>query len=82
MFKLDPNKGFQRKKTPIPLQDVEGISVTPENNQGFIVHLRGGSDMLCYIIAPSGESRVPELCAVLYQTCKRLVIITIALLIL
>ncbi|XP_019850778.1 PREDICTED: LOW QUALITY PROTEIN: unconventional myosin-Id-like [Amphimedon queenslandica] len=71
MFKLDPNKGFQRKKTPIPLQDVEGISVTPENNQGFIVHLHGGSDLLCYIIAPNGESRVPELCAVLYQTCKR-----------
>lgn len=73
MFKLDPNKSYQRKKSPIPLQEVHGVSVTPDNNQGFIIHLRGGSDLLCYIISPNGESRVPELCAVLYQTCQRLV---------
>ena len=45
MFKLDPNKGYQRKKVPIPLQDVQGFGVSPHNDQGFIIHLRGNSDL-------------------------------------
>lgn len=71
LFKLDPNKGYQRKKTPISLQDVEGIGITPGIDQGFIVHLRGGSDLICYMMSSNSETRVPELCAILFQICQR-----------
>ena len=77
MFKLDPNKGYQRKKVPIPLQDVQGFGVSPHNDQGFIIHLRGNSDLTCYMLCPETENRVPELCAVLYQLCQRYGVATV-----
>ena len=71
LFKLDPNKGYQRKKSPIPFQDIQGFGISPQKDQGFIVHLRGGSDIICYMLCPNQEDRVSELCAVLFQICRR-----------
>ena len=73
LFKLDPNKGYQRKKSPIPFQDIQGFGISPQKDQGFIVHLRGGSDIICYMLCPNQEDRVSELCAVLFQICRRYV---------
>ena len=71
IFKLDPNKGYQRKKVPIPLQDVIGIGLSPSTDQGFVVYLKGGSDLLCYMLVPQSENRVTELVALLCQICRR-----------
>ncbi len=71
IFKLDPNKGYQRKKLPVHLQEVQGFGISPHIDQGFIIHLRGGSDLICYLLCPDEENRVAELCAVLFQSCRR-----------
>lgn len=71
IFKLDPRKHFQRKKSPLHLTNVEGVSISSSHDQAFIVHFHGGKDLLFYMIAPQNENRVAELVAVLCQICQR-----------
>ncbi len=71
IFKLDPHKQYQRKKSPLDLSQVIGLSLSPANDQGFVVHFRNMKDLLCYMINPHHENRVAELVAVLYQICQR-----------
>lgn len=53
------------------LNQVTGISVSPAQDQGFIVHFQNGKDLLCYMLTPQHENRVAELIAVLCQICQR-----------
>lgn len=71
IFKLDPLKGYQRKKVPVPLQDIIGIGLSPGIDQGFVIYLKGGSDLVCYMLVPGSENRVTELVALLCQICQR-----------
>jgi hypothetical protein len=71
LFKLDPRKHYQRKKSPMDLSCVTGISVSPAHDQGLIVHFQNGKDLLCYMLTPQHENRVAELIAVLCQICQR-----------
>lgn len=71
LFKLDPNKHYQRKKSPLDLNHVTGISLSPAKDQGFVVHFQNGKDLLCYMLTPPHENRVAEMVAVLCQICQR-----------
>lgn len=71
LFKLDPRKHYQRKKSPMGLELVTGLSVSPAQDQGFIVHFQNGKDLVCYMLNPQYENRVAELIAVLCQICLR-----------
>lgn len=71
IFKLDPRKHFQRKKSPLSLAEVEGVSVSPLLDQAFAVHFRSGKDLLCFMLNPRNENRIAELVAVLCQICQR-----------
>lgn len=71
IFKLDPRKHYQRKKTPLDLNHVTGMSVSPSLDQGFAIHFQNGKDLLCYMVNPHNENRVAELVAVLCQICHR-----------
>ena len=71
IFKLDPRKHFQRKKSPLHLADVEGIGLSPMVDQGFVIRFRNGKTLICYMLNPGNENRVAELVAVLCQICQR-----------
>ena len=71
IFKLDPRKQYQRKKSPLELNHVTGVSVSPALDQGFAVHFQNGKDLLCYMVTPHNDDRVAELIAVLCQICHR-----------
>ena len=71
IFKLDPRKHFQRKKSPLPLTTVTGISVSPALDQGVIVHFENRKDLIFYMLSSLTENRVAELVAVLCQICQR-----------
>ena len=71
VFKLDPRKSYQKKKSPIPLLNIVGLSLSPMLDQGFVVHFQNGKDMICYMLNPSNENRVAELIAVLCQISQR-----------
>ncbi len=72
IFKLDPRKHYQRKKSPMDLNHITGLSVSPAQDQGVIVHFQNKKDLLCYLVpAPPGENRVAELIAILCQICLR-----------
>lgn len=71
IFKLDPRKHFQRKKSPLHLTDVEGIGLSPMLDQGFVIRFRSGKSLICYMINPGNDNRVAELVAVLCQICQR-----------
>ncbi|CAI8001644.1 Unconventional myosin-Ig [Geodia barretti] len=71
IFKLDPRKHFQRKKSPLSLATVEGVSISTSHDQAFIVHFQGGKDLLFYMVTAQNENRVAELVAVLCQICQR-----------
>ena len=73
IFKLDPRKHFQRKKSPLNLSMIDGVSVSSSHDQAFIIHFQGGKDLLCYMINSQNENRVAELVAVLCQICQRFV---------
>ena len=73
IFKLDPRKHFQRKKSPLSLATVEGVSISTSHDQAFIVHFQGGKDLLFYMVTAQNENRVAELVAVLCQICQRFV---------
>ncbi len=71
IFKLDPRKQFQRKKSPLLLTTITGISVSPSLDQGMIIHFENRKDLVFYIVNPLKENRVAELLAVLCQICQR-----------
>ena len=71
IFKLDPRKHFQRKKAPLPLATVIGVSVSPALDQGVIVHFQNRKDLVFFMVNPHLENRVSELVAVLCQICQR-----------
>ena len=77
IFKLDPNKGYQRKKVPVAIQDITGVGLSPGVDQGFVIYLKGGNDLVCYMLVPRSENRVPELVALLCQICQRYGIISV-----
>lgn len=57
---------------------VTGISVSPAQDQGFIIHFQNGKDLLCYMITPQLENRVAEMVAILCQICQRSEFVCIA----
>lgn len=71
IFKLDPRKHYQRKKSPMDLGLVTGVSVSPGQDQGFIVHFQNGKDLMCFMVTPNNQNRVAELVAILSQICQR-----------
>lgn len=58
---------------------VTGISVSPAQDQGFIIHFQNGKDLLCYMITPQFENRVAEMVAILCQICQRSEFVCIAI---
>ena len=73
IFKLDPRKHYQRKKSPLHLTTISGMSISPSVDQGFVVHFQNNKDLICYMINPQNDNRVAELVAVLCQICQRFV---------
>lgn len=71
IFKLDPRKHYQRKKSPLQLSQVVGVSVSPALDQSFVVHFSNMKDLVFYMINPQNDNRVAELVAVLCQICQR-----------
>ncbi|UYV60906.1 MYO1D [Cordylochernes scorpioides] len=65
IYKLEPKK-FASIKSPHPITDVTGVSVTPGQDGLVVVHLRGGNDLVMVLVsATKGEPRVGELVGVL-----------------
>ncbi|XP_077557272.1 unconventional myosin-Id-like [Haemaphysalis longicornis] len=62
IYKLD-NKKFKSLRSPIPISDLTGISVSPGPDQLAILHLRGNNDfVLCLTTTNSADcNRVGEL---------------------
>eukprot|EP00731_Ephydatia_muelleri_P007717 Em0004g55a len=71
IFKLDPHKNYQRKKSPLQLSQVQGVGISRNRDQGLVVRFQNGNDLVVYLTCPHSESRVVELVAVLYQICQR-----------
>ena len=71
IFKLDPRKHYQRRKSPLQLTTISGLSVSPSVDQGFVVHFQNNKDLICYMLNPQNDNRVAELVAVLFQICQR-----------
>lgn len=62
IYKLD-NKKFKSLRSPIPISDLTGISVSPGPDQLAILHLRGNNDfVLCLATTSAADcNRVGEL---------------------
>lgn len=70
IFKLDPRKHYQRKKSPLDLNLIMGLSVSPAEDQAFVVHFPNNKDLFCYMMPPY-QNRVAEIVAILCQICQR-----------
>lgn len=71
IFKLDPHKSYQRKKSPLQLSQVQGVGISCNRDQGVVVRFQNGNDLVLYLMCPHSESRVVELVAILCQICQR-----------
>ncbi|XP_064104605.1 unconventional myosin ID-like isoform X1 [Macrobrachium nipponense] len=73
IYKLH-NKTFKPLRSPIPIVEVSGISVSPGQDQLVIIHLRSGNDFVISIMSQSNANRVGELTGLLlrqYQLLNR-----------
>lgn len=49
LYKLDPKKHFQMKKSGISIDEISGLSVTTGNEQLIVVHLISNHDLVFYM---------------------------------
>lgn len=73
IYKLH-SKTFKPLRSPIPILEVSGISVSPGQDQLVIIHLRGGNDFVVSLMSQSNANRVGELTGLLlrqYQLLNR-----------
>ncbi|EGD75756.1 hypothetical protein PTSG_07873 [Salpingoeca rosetta] len=66
LYKLDPVKGFRMGTKPVPLTQIDAVTVTSNLDAVCVIHLRGDNDLVVYF--PSGH-RVPEFVTRLVRTC-------------
>ncbi|PIK44809.1 hypothetical protein BSL78_18335 [Apostichopus japonicus] len=67
IYKLDQNKNYKPLKGGIPLAEITGISITPDGDQMFVIHLSSDNDIAGCLTNSKSENQVPELVGVL---CK------------
>lgn len=67
IYKLDQTKNYKPLKSGTPLGEVTGISVTPDKDQMFVIHLQSDNDIVGCLTNSKNENQVPELVGVL---CK------------
>lgn len=60
LYKLD-NKKFKPLRSPIPLENITGISVSPGTDQLVILHLKGGNDLVVALTCRHNDNRIGEL---------------------
>ncbi|KAK8394631.1 hypothetical protein O3P69_005830 [Scylla paramamosain] len=73
IYKLH-SKTFKPLRSPIPILEVSGISVSPGQDQLVIIHLRGGNDLVVSLTSQVNANRVGELTGLLlrqYQILNR-----------
>nr|XP_045596095.1 unconventional myosin ID-like [Procambarus clarkii] len=73
IYKLH-SKTFKPLRSPIPILEVSGVSVSPGQDQLVIIHLRGGNDLVISLSSQSNANRVGELTGLLlrqYQLLNR-----------
>ncbi|XP_045119957.1 unconventional myosin ID-like isoform X2 [Portunus trituberculatus] len=73
IYKLH-SKTFKPLRSPIPILEVSGISVSPGQDQLVIIHLRGGNDLVVSLTSQTNANRVGELTGLLlrqYQILNR-----------
>ncbi|KAG0729962.1 Myosin-IA [Chionoecetes opilio] len=73
IYKLH-GKTFKPLRSPIPIVEVSGISVSPGQDQLVIIHLRGGNDLVISLTTQLNANRVGELTGLLlrqYQILNR-----------
>ncbi|KAL5007010.1 hypothetical protein ScPMuIL_015816, partial [Solemya velum] len=70
IYKLEAKK-FKNMRTGIPLNDVTGLSVTPDGDQLIVIHLSGSNDLVVCLHTSSNEERVGELVGILCTHWKR-----------
>jgi myosin-1 len=49
IYKTDPKRNFQIKKSGISIDDVTGLSVTPGKEQLIVIHLISNQDLVFYM---------------------------------
>ena len=76
LYKLDPKKGFQVKKTGIPVDDIIGVSVSSGKDQLFVVNLSSNVDLILYMHAKN--DRVGEFVAHLAKIKRRTYVVLCA----
>uniref|UniRef100_A0A131XZ66 Putative myosin class ii heavy chain n=1 Tax=Ixodes ricinus TaxID=34613 RepID=A0A131XZ66_IXORI len=54
IYKMD-NKHFKTLRTPIPISDLTGISVSPGPDQLVVLHLRGNNDLVVCLSNPKSQ---------------------------
>lgn len=73
IYKLH-SKTFKPLRSPIPILEVSGVSVSPGQDQLVIIHLRGGNDLVISLSSHTNANRVGELTGLLlrqYQVLNR-----------
>ncbi|XP_042216717.1 unconventional myosin ID-like [Homarus americanus] len=73
IYKLH-SKTFKPLRSPIPILEVSGVSVSPGQDQLVIIHLRGGNDLVISLSSQANANRVGELTGLLlrqYQLLNR-----------
>ncbi|XP_071512839.1 unconventional myosin ID isoform X2 [Panulirus ornatus] len=73
IYKLH-SKTFKPLRSPIPILEVSGVSVSPGQDQLVIIHLRGGNDLVISLASQVNANRVGELTGLLlrqYQLLNR-----------
>jgi myosin-1 len=59
IYKSDPKRNFQMKKSGIIIDDVIGLSLTPGKEQLIVIHLISNNDLVFYM--ETKNDRVGEL---------------------
>ncbi|XP_049267275.1 unconventional myosin ID-like [Rhipicephalus sanguineus] len=72
IIKMD-NKKFKALRSPVPISDLTGISITPGPDQLAILHLRGNNDLVvCLVTSNTADSnRVGELVGAVVRQWQR-----------
>lgn len=66
MYKLH-SKTFKALRSPIPIQELTGLSVSPGQDQLIVLHLRGGNDFVISLISRENYNRIGELVGLLLR---------------
>ncbi|XP_052797829.1 unconventional myosin-Id-like [Mya arenaria] len=65
IYKLDPKKKYKPMRSIIPLQQVTGLTVSPDVDQLIVFKLTDGNDLVICLNSPSHEERVGEVVGIM-----------------